>query len=569
MGPGQKGFSMKKNFRKLLVAALILAAVLPAAGCSEEKAPVQAPSDATEAVQVRPDSGKCTELGTPLADLRVRQALVHAIDMDTVVEALFHGNARKATAFGLPGMEGHQIEYSPEKAKELLAAAGWPTEYVLDVVYYYDDQLTADVLNVIADYWEAVGVRSSIRKLEGDVAAQLWTAPGDPGSDDSAVEWDLAYGAVAALTESEFYTRFASHASNNSHTPPQEGLDGWIESGDYEQVRELLAQQVLVIPLYHQNCFVFTGSHLDLAGNDVGNDQFAYEKGILNWTTDREDQTLYTNGGPVDFYWDPLVNPGQYLYQELVFERLINADAGLNPTEGLLAESYRLSDDGLTLEFTLREELFWHDGEPLTAEDVKFTFELYLRSPGASSVLTAVLDKLEGAQAFKDGDAEDCTGIRVEENRIIFSFEKASEDVLTVFSQWPVLPKHCLEDVQPEKLQQDRFWKAPIGSGPYRVAETVLGEYCVLERWEEYRLTGTGNIQRIHMAASGETDKDLVLRANLGQLDYAWGKSADDAHSLEKLEDMTVTPVEIPYLRCFYINQFPHGSYHQQDEPTE
>ena len=560
---------MKKNLKKILAGLLALAVVLGMAACSREDVNVQDITEPAAPVQVQPDPVKCTELGTPLADLRVRQALLAAIDVEMIVDALFHGNAQKAAAFGMPGTEEDLPEYDPEKAKELLAEAGWPSEYVLDVVYYYDDQLTVDVLNVIVNYWEAVGVKAEIRKIEDDVAAQLWTAPEDPESGDSAVEWDLAYGAVAALTESEFYTRFASDASNNSHTPPQEGLDEALAQGDYDGVRALLADQLLVIPLYHQNCFLYTSDHLDMAGDAVGNDQFAYGKDILNWNTDREDLTLYTDGGPVSFYCDPLVNPGQYLYQELVFERLLNADGQLNPTEGLLAESYEVSDDGLEVTFALREDLCWQDGEPLTAEDVKFTFELYLQSTGGSSVLTDVLEALEGAQAYKDGDAEECTGIRIEENRITFVFERKAEDALTVFAQWPVLPKHCLENADPRKLQQHKFWKSPIGSGPYRVAETVMGEYCILERWEEYRLTGEGNIQRIYMAASGETDGDLVLWAGLDRLDYAWGKSPDDAASVEQLEGMTVTPVTIPYLRCFYINQYPHEAYHQQTEATE
>lgn len=560
---------MKKNLKILLSWILVLTMLLGMAACGSQNTEEQNAAEPGDSVQAKPGREKCTDLGTPLADLRVRQALLAAIDIQTIVDALFHGNAQKAASFGLPGAEEDLPDYDPERAKELLAEAGWPSDYVLDVVYYYDDQLTVDVLNVISDYWEAVGIRSSIRKIEGDVAQQLWSAPENPNEDDSAVEWDLAYGAVAALTESEFYTRFASDASNNSHTPPQENLDQWIAEGDYEQVRKLLAQQVLVLPLYHQNCFIYTSDHLDTAGAAAGNDQFSYEKDILNWVTDREDLTVYTDGGPVEFFSDPLVNPGQYLYQELVFERLLNADEQLNPTEGLLAESCNLSADGLTLEFTLREDLFWQDGEPLTAEDVKFTFELYLRSSGASSVLTDVLDALEGAAEFKSGKAEECTGIRVKENSITFVFEKKAEDALTVFSQWPVLPKHCLENADPEKLQQHAFWKAPVGSGPFRVAETVPGQYCVLERWEEYRLTGEGNVQKIYMAASAETDADLVLWAGLDLLDYAWGKSSDDAVSLGQMEGIEVTPVTIPYLRCFYINQFPHESYNQPEEIPE
>ncbi len=560
---------MKNNVKRMVAVVLAVVLIQGLAACDGANAPKQEATLSTEAVQSQPNRGKCTELGTPLADLRVRQALLAAIDLDTIIEALLYDSGEKAEAFGLPGTtpDGAALEYNPEKAKELLAEAGWPSEYVLDVVYCDDDPLTVDVLNVIGSYWEAVGVKAQFRKLEGDVAAQLWTAPEDPHKDDSAVEWDLAFDAVMPLTESEYYSGFASHASHNSHTPPQEGLDEGIEAGDYDRVRQLLAEYVLAIPLYHQDCYLYTSDHIGSA--TAGNDRFAYEKDILNWTTDREDNTLYTNGGPVEFYCDPVENPGLYLYQELIFERLVNADGQLNPTEGALAESYTVSDDGLTVEFILREDAMWQDGQPLTAEDVKFTFELYMRCPDTNSLLSGLLNKLVGAGAFIDWKEETCTGITVEENKVTFVFEEVAADALTVFSQWPVLPKHCLEFADPETLQQHRFWKEPIGSGPYRVAETVMGEYALLERWEEYRRIGEGNIDRIYMAASGETDADLALRADRDMLDYAWGASPDDAASVGQMEGMQVTPMQAPYLRCFYINQFPHESYYGAAEITE
>jgi peptide/nickel transport system substrate-binding protein len=154
----------------------------------------------------------------------------------------------------------------------------------------------------------------------------------------------------------------------------------------------------------------------------------------------------------------------------------------------------------------------------------------------------------------------------VEENRITFRFATAAPDALTVFSQWPVLPKHCLEKADPENLQKDSFWKAPIGSGPYRVAETVMGEYAVLEHWEDYRIAGEGNIRRIYLAASGETDEDLVLRADMDMLDLGWGISTDDAWAMDRMEGMKVTVLKIPCIRCFFINQFPHESYLAQTE---
>ena len=560
---------MNKSTTRFLALLLSCAMVLALAACVPAVDPEAADETCVIRIPEPVNQEKCTELGTPLADLRIRQALIHAIDMDTIIEALYHERAEKAVSFSEPdaaGVKGY--DYDPEKAKELLAEAGWPSDYVLDVVYYHEDQQTVDLLNVIGSYWEAVGVRAEFRKLEGDLAAQLWTVPDDPEG-DSAVEWDLAFGAVAALTESEFYNRFASVASNNSHTPEIDGLDELIEQGQYGQVQMLLAEQASFIPLLHQNCYIYISDHIDAAGAVHGNDQFAYEKDILNWTTDREDRTLYTDGGPVEFFHDPVVNPGLYLYQELVFERLIGADSELNPSEGQLAESYQVSDDGKTVEFTLREGVLWHDGELLTAADVEFTFELYMQCPGANSVLTEVLNQLVGAKEFLDGDAEECTGIAVEENKVIFRFEAAAADALKVFSQWPVLPKHKLENVRPAKLQQNRFWKNPIGSGPYKVAEVKLGEFCILQRWEDYRQSGEGNIEFIHMVSSGETNSELAVLAARGMIDYAWGKSTDDAACIEKLEGIQTISVKIPYTRCFFINQYPHESYHTPAEPTE
>ena len=212
------------------------------------------------------------------------------------------------------------------------------------------------------------------------------------------------------------------------------------------------------------------------------------------------------------------------------------------------------------MELVLREKLLWHDEKPLTGEDVKFTFELYMKCPGANAVLTEVLDELEGAQAFLNGDAEECSGIVLEENKVTFRFQTAPADLLTVFSQWPVLPKHCLETVDPEKLQQDEFWADPIGSGPYKVSEVELGRACTLERWDGYRETGEGNIEKIVMRASGETDENLVALAQRDLLDYAWGKSTDDAVCMKQIEGMKVTEVNVPYTRCFFINQFAHES---------
>ena len=572
--------------RKRRLASLLLAASLTAsalAGCGsggKTETTAAAAGGQTEAAGsgTAGETGaaggtSAADLGTPLADVRVRQALAYAIDMNAIVDSLFEGKAEVAKSFTAPGdwlNAGIPVyEYNPEKAKELLKEAGWPSDYTLDVVYYYDDQQTVDLMTIIGQYWQEVGVKAQFRKLEGDLAAQLWVPPADMEKGPSAVKWDLAYAAVAALAESEFYNRFASTASNNSSVPKQEGLDEMIAASNatmdvgeqkeaFYKIQQFVAENELAMPLYHQVCFIYTSDKLDTAGSAFGNDQFSYEKNILDWKIDRDDRTMYTNGGPQEFFWYPMVNPGYMINTELVFDKLINADSSLNPTDGMLAESYKVSEDDKSIEFVLRDGLKWHDDEPLTAEDVKFTLELMLRTPGTNAVASEVMKAIQGAQDFLDGKTDNLEGVVIDGSKITVNFDTVSANALAVFSQWPILPKHCLENASPETLQQDQFWQKPIGSGPFKVDEVVLNNYATLKRWDGYYKTGTGNIETIYMFASGENDSNLVKNAGAGKIDYAWSKSTDDAKAIESMDGMKVSTANIRYTRCFYINQFPH-----------
>ena len=563
----------KKQFMSMLLAGALAAGTL--FGCAsggKSTGKTEQASDASKSAE-KADSKSAEASGTPLADVRVRQALAYAIDMDTIVNSLFEGKAEVAKSFTAPGdwlnADIPEYKYDPEKAKELLKEANWPKDYTLDVVYYYDDQQTVDLMTIIGQYWQEVGVKAKFRKLEGDLASQLWVPPTDKEKGPSVVKWDLAYAAVAALCESEFYNRFASTASNNSTVPKQEGLDELITESNatmnaeeqkkaFFKIQNLIAEKELAMPLYHQVCFIYTSDKLDTAGVKFGNDQFSYEKNILDWKINRDDKTMYTNGGPEEFFWSPMVNPGYMLSTELVFDKLINADSTLTPTDGMLAESYKVSEDNKTIEFVLRDGLKWDDDQPLTGDDVKFTLELMLKTPGTNAVASEVVKAIKGSSDFLDGKTDNLEGVTVEGNKVTVNFDSVSANALAVFSQWPILPKHCLEKANPETLQQDQFWQKPIGSGPYKVDEVVLNNYATLKRWDGYYKKGSGNIDKIYLFASGENDANLVKNAGAGKIDYAWSKSTEDAKAIEAMDSMKVTSANIRYTRCFYINQFPH-----------
>ncbi len=512
-------------------------------------------------------------MGTPLADVRIRKALRYAIDMQTIVDTVFEGKAQLAVSMTSPGSwlaDGlNEYAYNPEMAAKLLKEAQWPSDYILDVVYYYGDQQTVDLMSIIQQYWAAVGVKAQFRKLEGDLAAQLWVPPADRVNGPSAVKWDLAYAAVAALAEHEFYNRFSSTASNNSSLPKKPALDVLIAktnaTADVEKQKEAfkavqkeMSENMYNMPLYHQLSFIYTSDKIDLKGGRLGNDQFSYAKNLLNWTTTRPDGMIYTNGGPEEFYQMHAVNPGLFLYQEILFDRLVNADENLTPTDGLLAKNYSVSADGMEMVFELRDGVKWHDGKPFTAEDVRFTIEYSLQIPGLNAVAVTTYSSIKGAKDFLDKKTDHISGIAINGNTVTITFETLDPNALLTFSQWPILPSHLLAGSNPVTCQQNAFWQKPIGTGPFKVSQTVLGNYAILERNSNYFLKGSGNVNKIFLHANGENDPNLLKNAEGGKIDYAWSKSVQDAKGMAGIKGMTVHPVNIRYTRLFYINQYPH-----------
>ncbi|PID56134.1 peptide ABC transporter substrate-binding protein [candidate division KSB3 bacterium] len=510
----------------------------------------------------------------PLSDVRVRQAIAYAIDMDTIVATLLEGKAIAAdsqTPNGAWKVDGlNPYSYNPEKAQELLAAANWDPDYTLDLVYYYGDQLTVDLMTAVQAYLEAVGIKMTFRKLEGDLATQLWTPPEDPINGPSAVEWDLCYGAVAAMALQEYYARYQTGTKANSHTPGTPELNKLIDainaSADPAVQKKAFAalqkyenEYLPAIPLYYQQMFIYESDKLSRNGGGYGNPQYNYDWNIVNWTVapDKDGkQVLYTNTAPVEFFQHPWFNPGIYMPSKVLFDRLLIADPTMTPSQGNLASDYDLSEDGLTLIFTLKDGLKWHDGSDLTAEDVKWSIEYALKISDLHGVFATTFKSLEGAKAYTDGKADAISGIVVDGNKITMKFAELDPNVLLTFSQFAPLPKALLADVDPLQFQQAAFWQHPVGSGPFKVNEVQMNDYTVLTAFEDYH-GGVAKIDEIILYPSGENDGNVIPNAAAGKLDYGFTKSVGDVKALEGMAHMHLTPVDIPYTRSLFVNKFP------------
>lgn len=512
----------------------------------------------------------------PLSDVRVRQAITYAIDMDTICDTLLEGKAIPADSLTPNGdwkVEGlNNYAYNPEKAKELLKEVDWDSNYVLDVVYYYKDQLTVDLMSVIQQELAEVGMKANFRRLEGDLAAQLWVKPDDPVNGPASVKWDLAYAANAALAVHEYYNRFKGGATSNSNQPTDEKLDELIaatnatadvdkQKAAFYELQKYFNEELFAIPLYYQQVFVYKNNRVDRKGIPYGNEQYAYDSRMIDWDVESNkngEYILYSNRGPAEYFDEMSVNPSLTNPNKFLFDRLVIADDNLSPKKGQLASEYTVSEDGKIITFILRKGITWHDGEPFTAEDVKFTVEYLSKIPTLNAVPGQTYSSLEGYDDYINGNSDEISGIVIDGNKVTFNFTKVAPNALLTFSQWALLPKHLLKGSDPLRPQQDPYWQAPVGTGPFKIDKVNMNDYATFTRYEGYwDKTGTGNIEIIQLYPSGDSDPNIVVNAEAGKLDYGFSKSVEEAKAIEKMKNMEVVPVNIRYTRMFYVNKFP------------
>jgi peptide/nickel transport system substrate-binding protein len=509
----------------------------------------------------------------PLSDVRVRQALTHAIDVDTLCRTILLDKAVPANNL-TPNIEGKasglpEYKYNPQRARDLLRAANWNANYVLDVGYYYEDQQSVDLMTAIQAYWEAVGVKANFRRISGDLNTLLWSNPKDPVKGPSAVDWDVLYAAKAAFTVHDYYNMFGTGFSGNSHTPGDPKWDELIaasnSTADLAKLRtafqglQRYENEVLpVAPLYYQPLFIFSRNNLNRIGDSNGNAQFCYDWNIVNWTVTPDasgKQILRTNSGPAQFFEYPWFNPGIYIGNKVLFDRLIVADGNLNPKTGGLA-TYETAADYMSIVFTLRNNVKWHDGSALTAQDVKWSIEYALKVPAVNPTFSVTFNSIEGAAAYEAGNAQSVSGITINGNRITIKFTTLDPNMLLTFSQFPILPEKYFQGVDPAQFQQAPYFQKPIGSGPFMIKEVRMNDYVIFEPFKDY-FGGVAKIDEIHAYPSGENDGNLIVNAQAGRIDYGYSKSSADAVALERIPGMNVYPVNMLYTRFLYFNKFP------------
>ncbi|AXC51058.1 ABC transporter substrate-binding protein [Paracoccus suum] len=189
-----------------------------------------------------------------------------------------------------------------------------------------------------------------------------------------------------------------------------------------------------------------------------------------------------------------------------------------------LAESWSFSEDQKVLTLKLRQGAVFHDGQPITAEDVKYSMDVVKANHPFNSMLAPV-------SSVEATDPQTVT----------ITMSQPHPAILLALSSalMPVLPKHVFDDGTDIKASSHN--NLPVGSGPFRVTEFEPGQHIMLEKFDKFFLPGKPYLDRIVIKQYKDANSaGLALEAGEVQL-YPYLDSTRLVQRLEKKSNMTVT----------------------------
>jgi len=273
---------------------------------------------------------------------------------------------------------------------------------------------------------------------------------------------------------------------------------------------------------------------------------FAVGFGVMAQDQDPEEIIEdYTYGGTIHLaetqspegMFNPLYSETTYDADivDLVFEGLTYVDKNFQ-AQPALAQKWEVSDDYKTYTFFLDNRAEFHDGEAVTAEDVKFTYEMFLH-PDYSGVRASNFTPILGAEEFQAGEADEVRGIKViDDYTIEITLSKVHAPFVTVTAGFGILPEHILSEYEPANMKKIDFNQNPVGSGPFKFVEYKTDEFTRLTAFEDYR---EGRPYLDNVVWRYVDEPALVIMLEKGEIDYAQ-IMASQFNRIKDLDNVTI-----------------------------
>ena len=207
-----------------------------------------------------------------------------------------------------------------------------------------------------------------------------------------------------------------------------------------------------------------------------------------------------------------------------IFATPLRFDANWNP-QPYLAESWKVSDDGLSVTLNLRKNARFHDGKPITSEDVAFSIDTIKKNHPFKTMFAAV-EKVDTPDP----------------HTAVLRLSQPHPAILLAMSSalCVIIPKHVYGDGQDQKKHPMNL--KPVGSGPFKFVEYVKGQHIILERNPDFFLKGKPYLDRIVIKINKDSNS-LALGLERGDIHLRpFNIKTRELVRLKKNKDLVVTP---------------------------
>jgi peptide/nickel transport system substrate-binding protein len=220
----------------------------------------------------------------------------------------------------------------------------------------------------------------------------------------------------------------------------------------------------------------------------------------------------------------------------LIFESLVTVDPNTLEPVGLLAESWDVNEDATVYTFHLRDGVTWSDGEPFTANDVMFSYELYMNEATGSPRVSDFSAKIESMEV-------------VDDQTITFNLVETYVDFAVDIMVFGIIAEHVWADVDPAVISQDPGATGTdparvVGTGPFMFQEWIIEDHVTLVPNENY-WNGAPYLDEFIFKVVPDQAAG-VAQLQTGEIDYFEGVPESSLAEFEGSSDVTI--VDYPTL---------------------
>lgn len=213
---------------------------------------------------------------------------------------------------------------------------------------------------------------------------------------------------------------------------------------------------------------------------------------------------------------NPVISRDEDVYsmEKLIYQGLVKFDSTMEP-QPCLAESWNYENNGMSIVFNLRDNVYWHDGKKFAADDVEFTINVLLKTRNTGiSLFNIYTNNIKSVETLG-------------EHAVRINFLTGSNNAVENFI-FPIIPKHRFASINDVYDQSKNFF--PIGTGPYMVSEIENNQYIKLIGFDKYyEKTPTNTITFKNVP----TVDDAVNLLEINEINIAFVKNIDMEKYLE------------------------------------